>query len=352
LALATLGFLAALGTALPARAEVVRLMTGENLFGQGWRFLDTDGVCKVATARHVVVGADGALLPVVVRDSHKREAPAEAPVFLSDDPTIDAAVVSVPSQNDPLLCGDGRLSAIGVDRRARADSGLLLETTGQSEVVTVPVIARAARVDAHGGEVFAVAPEKADDKFAKGWSGSVVRDSLGPVGIVFDVDPERNEANAVRIDAVRKLIKKPSAGKTAQTGDAASAASASISSVAGVTTDPLQGPDKIFAAANAGWLVTPTRRAIGFVVVFAAPRAMHTVQLSFDKTKDTGLKGIEVRTSASAAGDDWVSMGYCPAKDDPKTLSCTILNATVRRVQVIAKADGDDPVVIYRWKVE
>lgn len=348
--------------ALPssAQADIVRLTTGENVFGQGWRFLDNDGTCKVATAKHVVVSADGVLMPTLAVDGKKRETSAGKPVYLSDDPALDIAVLSLPSQNDPLLCGSGRLSDIGIERRAHADKGLTIETTGQSEVVSVPVERRAERMDQHNGEIFAVAPLNPEDKFAKGWSGSVVRDSYGPIGIVFSVDPERNEANAVRIDAVRRLLagkpisptKAPPNAAAAETPQA-EASPASATSLIGSTVDPDHGPDQIFGDDDAYWLVRPARKAVSFLVAFNALRPIHSVELRYKEKEDTLVSGIEIRTSASPTGDDWVPMGFCKASSDNKRqLSCPIIGATVQRVQVILSTSDNDPIKLSGWKTE
>ena len=142
--------------ACPVRADVVRLKFGPDLFGQGWKFLDQDGHCKVVTAAHVVRGPDGALRLPIVLDGHGRETPAREALVLSAEP--DIAVLAVPAADTPSACGDGRLSAIGAERRAAEMTNAVIVTTGQSEVVEVPVVRRASEMDAGGGEVFTVRP--------------------------------------------------------------------------------------------------------------------------------------------------------------------------------------------------
>jgi hypothetical protein len=141
-----------LGPATGAMADVVRLNVGAGKFGQGWRFLDQDGICKVVTAGHVVRGLDRKILPTYVLDGHDREWPAGRVLVNSEEP--DIAVLAIPSANDPGLCGEGRLSTIGIARRVAEMSGAVIATTDESEVRNVPVMRRASVMDADGGRLF------------------------------------------------------------------------------------------------------------------------------------------------------------------------------------------------------
>ena len=78
-----------------ARADIVRLKVGNNLFGQGWMFFDNDGHCKVVTAAHVVRGLDGRIRTTLVVDSYGNGWPAGVPVLLSAEP--DIAVLPLPA---------------------------------------------------------------------------------------------------------------------------------------------------------------------------------------------------------------------------------------------------------------
>ena len=158
-----------------AQADIVRLEIGRNLFGQGWMFLDYDGHCKVVTAAHVVRGPDGAVRLPLALDGHGREWPARTALVVSANP--DIAVLAIPSADTPSACGGGRLSAIGAERRAADLTRAVIATTGQSEVVEVPVVRRASEMDARGGEIFAVRPTIDRDRVVEGWSGNMVRDA-------------------------------------------------------------------------------------------------------------------------------------------------------------------------------
>jgi hypothetical protein len=218
-----------------AQAGVVRVVTGPNSFGQGFMFLDLDGICKVATAGHVVKLPDGQVISrITIVDEKGRTPELGAPIVLSSDP--DIAVLPVIGANDPAVCGDGRLSGIGIARRIKETTSARIETTDGSGVVRVPVHWRAAAQDAEGGSIFTVTPANSDDRIVKGWSGSVVLDKDGLLGIVYEVDAAHNEAYAVRADRIRELLDaaRPQTGSTAQS----TLAAAPVVSLVGTTPDP------------------------------------------------------------------------------------------------------------------
>ncbi len=318
---------------LPARADIVRLEVGQDLFGQGWMFLDNDGACKVVTAAHVVRGPDGALRLPLVLDGRGQEWPAARPALvMSTDP--DIAVLAIPSASSPGACGDGRLSAIGVERRALNLEQAVIATTGQSEVVEVPVSRRASAMDAGRGELFTVRPTLPADKVMKGWSGSVVRDRAGPVGIVFEVDPDQNEAYAVRIDVVRRLM--ASAPVPQKSADSPKFA---IGVLAGTTADPASGPDRVLGS---GWHVTPVKRTVVFVVAFKQPTPLRRVALGADGNQIEGL-GIATQSDGS---DRWIDAGYCRPPPGGGTVTCQLLQRTVDRVRLVVKTAADAPIVL------
>ena len=157
--------LGALLAAQPTTADVVRLKVSADTFGQGWMFLDADGVCKVVTAGHVVRGIDGALRQPLVLDGRGREWTTGPPALASADP--DVAVLPIPAAASPADCGDGRFSAIGVARRVANLADGIIRTTGDSEIRDVPVSRRAAAIDSSNGALFAVKPKLAEDVYAR-----------------------------------------------------------------------------------------------------------------------------------------------------------------------------------------
>jgi hypothetical protein len=329
---------------LPAvgQADHVRLRTSENSWGQGWMFLDTDGVCKVVTAGHVVRSVDGHVVHPLVVDGHAREMTTGAPLLLSADP--DIAVLPIPAANGATACGSGRLSAIGVERRVTDMTDSAILTTGKSELQQIAVERRASSLDSGGGKFFAVRPLAAGDRVTEGWSGSAVIDHDGPLGIVFAVDGEHNEAIATRVDVVRKLM---AAAVVNPAGDAANVSvPRAITVLSGATIDPARGPDQL-ERGGGGWLVRPSHHKIEFTAVFTEARQIKLVMLGAEANPANSIKGFAIATQASAVGDDWVNVAYCEhAAGTDAADACRFSARTVLQVRIAAKTANDEPLVI------
>ena len=330
-----------------AQAGVVRVQPNPNSFGQGWMFLDYDGVCKVATAAHVVKLLDGRLAShILVVDEKGRTPTLGAPLVLSDDP--DVAVLPVIGANDPAICGDGRLSAIGVARRVKETVTARIETTEGTGSFRVPVRWRGGAVDAGAGSIFTVEPTNPGDRITKGWSGSVVLDEDGLLGIVFAVDDARNEAYAVRADVIRGLIDAARPGST----PAASAASAKapVVQLAGSTPDPNHGPIDIYLAGDSGWKAIPGKGMIAFTVAFDKPVHLKGVALDFSSAENS-LVGMDVAVSAAADSEAWASLNYCSFAKGDSSIRCMVVASTVSRIRVSLKTGNDSAMVLSRLAI-
>ena len=282
-----------LETSSLAQAEVVRLEVGQGRFGQGWMFLDQDGACKIVTAAHVVRGLNRRLRTVLILDNRHHEWTAGPPLLLSEDP--DIAVLSVPAANSPTSCGSGRLSDIGVERRVSQLEGAAITTTDESTIITVPVTRRAASIDGVGGGLFAVRPSLASDQIKKGWSGSVVRDAEGPLGIVYEVNAEHNEAMVVRVDVIRRLM--DSAPKQNSSALLSSVFSApTIVGLLGTTMDPETGPQRCLFGSGSSWIVQPNNSTVALIATFASPIQLHEVSIQ-NNAQGGQLMGVDVANS-------------------------------------------------------
>jgi hypothetical protein len=327
----------------PAAADAVRLLVGGgNLFGQGWMFLDTDGHCKVATAAHVVRNLGGHIRAVQVVDAFGRDRPADAPLVLDAD--FDVAVLPVPSADDPAVCGTGRLSAVGAARRAAEMTGAEIVTTGQSEIVSIPVARRASAMDAAGGGTFSVRPSLPGDLISKGWSGSVVRDADGPIGIVIEVSGDQTEARAVRVDVIRRLM---AAAAPAHRADpsAPSGPPPAMASLAGDTLDPASGPQQSLAGSGAAWVVRPSHRVAVLTATFALPRQISVVALGTGNLPPNAVTSLDVDTRAAPSEADWTDAIYCQAREGA-ALKCRFLARTVRVVRLVIRTASDAPISI------
>jgi hypothetical protein len=305
-------------------------------------FLDSDGVCKVATAGHVVKLADGRVVArITIVDERGHTPELGAPIVLSADP--DVAVLPVIGANDPAVCGDGRLSAIGIARRVKETTTARIETTEGGGIVRVPVRWRAAATDSGAGSIFTVEPSNPADRIVKGWSGSVVVDDDGLLGVVFEVDPERNEAYAVRSDVIRGLVDaaRPKSTAAATTDSA----EAPVVQLAGSTPDPSHGPNDIYRSGDAAWKAVPSQGRISFMVVFDKPVHLKGVALGLSYAGD-GPSGMEVAVSAGPDSDNWTSLNYCSIARGDASIRCSVVTSTVSRVRVTLKTGDDSAMVL------
>jgi hypothetical protein len=205
----------------------------------------------------------------------------------------------------------------------------------------VPVALSAAEIDRGRGERFAVRTTRPGDVIAQGWSGSVVRDADGPIGIVIEVSPDQTEAFAVRVDVVRRLM----AAAPAKAAPAEARALPAIGLLAGTAADPATPLDRILGA---GALVTPTRRTVMLVAAFPVARPVHRVALSTEGDGNR-IEGLGLATEAGAEG--WVDAAFCRAAPRSEgvaseNLACPMLQRTVSRVRILVKTATNAPITL------
>ena len=275
---------------------------------------------------------------MLVLDTSDHEWIAGAPTVLSDDP--DVAVIPVPAASNPAACGDGRLSPIGVARRVNTLTDAHIRTTGKSEQRDVPVTRRASVIDSHGGSVFAVAQTRPGEPFAKGWSGSVVLDKDGPVGIVYEVSEAGDEAYAVRVDIVRDLM--AAAPKPAS---AARRLAPTVAVEAGSTVDPANGPDQIVNAGGTYWRVAPKRHSLVFSLIFPAPIQLQRIDLSLASDPQNQVAGLDISSKATGNDAEWTWANYCKPREGDR-VSCRFLLRTVSALKVQLQTTTDAPLTI------
>jgi hypothetical protein len=332
-----------------AHAGIVRVVANGASYGQGWMFLDVDSTCKVATPAHVIKLIDGRLASTIqILDEWGRTFSDVVPEAVSDQ--LDVAVLTVDGASDPQTCGTGRLSVIGMARRVATMSGAILETTGPDEVVRVPVRARAASIDSDKGSMFTVQPTVAKDRVIKGWSGSVIVDEDGPLGMVVKVDDERNEAFAVRADVIRQLIDS-SRAKPQQAINQTNRTFPPIILTTGSTPDASSTPAAMFAPGGQGWNVVPKNHQIAFVVVLESPIRLQSIRLSF-KSTTSSVEGMDIAVSQAVDGTGWESLKYCRAVGGSGTINCSILAATVTRIRLSLKTSADGQVALSGLTIE
>lgn len=206
---AVLAMAMALATAAirPAVAETVLLTRGDGTFGLGWLFLDSSGKCRVATPRHVIEDADGALSAPDLLDSFNRVHATNTPVAAAD-PDLDLAFLSVGGVLARDGCSRDRIRATPlqplIDGMKEAELGIATPTERQTIAVALRAISR----DDDGGGVIAFAPVDAAVSFQKGMSGGTVTHNGRPIAMLFEVDTENGIGIALRYDMIAAQLQK------------------------------------------------------------------------------------------------------------------------------------------------
>jgi hypothetical protein len=334
-----------LGQLAIGNAEVVRIYRGDMGWAQGWLFLDTDGRCKVVTAGHVAKALDGGpAAGLKMLDTHGHEMYLGKPEILPGPDDIDIAVLPVPV-GDISSC-NGRVSEIGAARRIEGGAATLIETTHNTEWLRVPVRQLANQIDAGGGELFSV-ELTGPGEVAEGWSGSVVMDGEGPLGIVFAVQG-KTVALAVRIDAIRRLIdsKRPAAPSRLEVPSNVG----EIVLLAGSTPNEGYNPDKFLRGAG-NWHVVPSGRQVAFALYYHQPIHLGGVRLAFDPTGGNAVEGIDIATSDSVTPNEWQSLNFCRAKTKTGSLNCAA-NAVVSRIRVTLNTANNDALTLSGFTVQ
>ncbi|WID99673.1 hypothetical protein QO058_30190 (plasmid) [Bosea vestrisii] len=321
------------------RAEIVRLQTGQDLFGQGYLFVDQDGRCKVLTAAHVV-SRNGRPVNTIVRDRRARQLETDEPEVFSLSP--DIALLPIRSIQSPAACSQSRLSRIGVERRALALVDGVIETTGRTELQRVRVDRAITVIDMRGGELFAVKPRDPAVEVVKGWSGSIVLDPDGPVGVIYDVDGKTGHAHAVRVDVIDRL-KQARPSKVRSTP-----AFGHVSAELGDTVDAAAGPSGLVDPSRPAWAVKPQANLISFVLESDKQIPIREVAVEQDNDASSpALTGvtIEVRLEPRRR-DPFLTIQTCKASAPARLIACAFGEQTRDAIRVTLTTNSPDPVSI------
>jgi len=260
---------------------------------------------------------------------------------LSADP--DIAVLLVIGANDPSICGDGRLSEIGIAPRAKETTTGRVETTEAGGVVRGPVRWRAAAADSAGGSIFTVEPTSPADHIEKGWSGSVVLDNYGLLGIVFEVDSERNEAYAVRADLIRGLVDSARKGSTSAVN--AAPVEALVVQLAGSTPDPNHSSNDICKSGSSACLAEHSPGRISFIISLEKLIYLKGVELGLSYLGDAP-SGMDVAVIAAPGSENWTCLNYCPIAKVDTSIHCAVVTSAVRRIRPKLKTGSDSTLAL------
>jgi len=324
--------------ARPVMAEVARIQTGPNSFGQGWLYLDQDGQCKILTAAHVV-SRDGVPVAALVSDRRGRQLETGVPEIFSKSPDVAVLPVNAPAGAEG--CSRSRLSQIGIDRRVTSMIDGVIETTGRSETVIVPVDRTASHIDSAGGEIFAVRP-RGDDRVMQGWSGSVVRDRQGPLGVVFSVDGRSNEAFAVRVDVLGRLKRRE------EPKPKASSRFTQVAVSLGETVDPAAGPGGVIDQTRPAWIVVPANKRTSIVLSANRAQTFSRVIVEQEPGQAPAIRGLEIEVglNGSKTGGVFQSIRSCTAVQPKRSMHCNFIDQSRSDVRISILTESGGPISI------
>lgn len=327
-----------------AQAEVARLRAGTNLFGQGWLFLDRDGRCKVLTAGHVVA-PNGAAVEVMVLDRRNRELETDPPEILALPPdgevAPDLALLPVRTAGDSDACSRSRLSMIGVDRRVQSMRSAVIETTALTETQVVPVERVASLRDRAGGEVFVVRPRDPAVVFSQGWSGSILRDEDGPLGVVVAA-PDATEAVVLRVDMLARLTRMtPPRPPMADFNR--------IVVNRGHSPDAAAGPSGALDQSRRAWAVQTDRGWVEVQIAAPEPRTVRRVVAELASESPDQLLGLDVAVGLrTQAGWRFERVRSCRLNTPARSLTCEILEQRRSVLQIALQFQGRDGRAVVR----
>jgi hypothetical protein len=201
-------------------------------------------------------------------------------------------------------------------------------------------------IEASGGALFSVHPVRASDQIQKGWSGSVVLDDDGPVGIVFDTFANDNEAGAVRVDAIRQLMARAALQRRNIGNQSALTA---LALVYGHADAAGLGPSSVLGSGDGDWKITADRKAI--VIVMKLPDLTKVQGVVLETGNANDLTSLGVGRSASEAGEDWIDAASC-APQGMSVIECRLLPATVRRLRIVLRTRTDAPIDLRALRYE
>lgn len=338
--LGTVALVAGLLAGAPAHAQIVRLTLGDNTFGQGWLFWDTDARCKVVTARHVLASSTGELLTPRVIDS--RDVEHETGPAILDSPDYDVAVLPVIAGNPAQVCNDGRLSTIGIERRLRTASRLVIDTTGRTDIRHVPANLGAANRDLAGGEFFLVRLDGVTEEASEGWSGSAVLDADGPIGLVQRLAPDsRRDLIALRMDIVRRLMQAAPPAVTA-----APSAKPIVDLTKGSTVvSPVRGGGQALLDGTGIWRIRPSAGRIDFSLTFAKPVDLRGAVLTFGAQSAKSVKGAGLETVGDLAYPDAVGdRPYQRRIGEQAAYTFHVAPRTIRQIRFSVGTEGNESI--------
>jgi hypothetical protein len=309
-------------------------------------FLDRDGRCKVLTPAHVVLTAGGDVAKgITVSDAQLGSVTTGVPTILSPVLELDAALLPLRGADDPALCGSGRVSDIGIQRRIASMPEAHLEMIdGLAKVSASAHLRMRSTYDPEKprsplneeGSTFTVMTVL--DPIKGGWSGAALLDADGTfLGMITDADKYEEKAGlAVSASTLRYLI--DNAKGSAAPAASGTAPQPAVRVLAGTSPDPAHNQNALFS--SSGWTAAPVGNRISFTLLF--PKATHFSGIHVNaEGSGNSVEGIELASPADAS---WLSLNYCTTPNATGTIRCTSVNTTLQLVRVTLKLSTASPM--------
>lgn len=331
-----------------ALSETVKLLQAGPMSGHGYMFLDTDKICRVVTAAHVVMSERGKLLDSVkVLDRFGREFRGET--IVQPDRDLDLAFLEVRTGEGPdALCTRSRLGIDRLDNRLTSfREGFLATTDPSGEQLNIRIETRAVAMDEKGGTTFAIAPVRSAVAINQGMSGSPVMDEDQPLGLL--IQAPIGFGLALRFDVIKSTFRAwrasaayGSASATERDAPVAVSLPAQIRSLEGNPTDALEGRP---------WRIRLNARFMDLHLRFPTPRAVASVRAEFGDTMERVSVDVAQRQEGGREGD-FSYVRTCAPESLGQTVHCRLSlgHAVELRLRLILPRPG--PLTIRRITVE
>jgi hypothetical protein len=298
----------------------------------------------VLTAGHVVA-PNGTAAEVMVLDRRNRELETDPPEILALPPegevAPDLALLPVRTAGDSDGCSRSRLSLIGVDRRVQSMRSAVIETTALTETQVVPVERVASLRDRAGGEVFVVRPRDAAIAFSRGWSGSILRDEEGPLGVVVAA-PDGTEAVVLRIDMLARLA------RTAPPRPAVADFTRIVVN-RGDSPEAAAGPSGALDRSRRAWAVRTDRGWVEVQIAAPEPRTVRRVVAELAPESPDQLLRLDVAVGLrTPTGWRFERVRSCRISTPARRLTCEILEQTRSVLQIALQFQGADGRALIR----
>jgi hypothetical protein len=305
-------------------------------------FVDTDGVCRVATAAHVVQHRLTGKLQSKVRIVNRFGHELDGTNIVKPRGDLDLAFVEVKSGIAGGPCTPSRLGIDDLsDRIERAREAFLNTTNEAGEQIQIRVERRAQSIDDAGGTLFAISAVRTSDALRQGMSGSPVMYEDFPLGLLTEVDPAANLGVALRFDAIKRTYR----SWLASSGPAAPVRIAGSRAEIVLTKGKSLSAEQELAALVEGkdWSGNTVGRVVELELRFPQPVPTNGVVVARSRSSGRVLTMSWWTSTEAGTAPQWVEARVCDSRPGDGKIDCRIAQRTIRSAKLtfVAEQDGE-----------